>query len=360
MPNRIIKESINESKGLSEVSFFAEDLYKRLITYADDYGRFNADYQIILARLYPREIQIVTVDDIEDAMTELIGANKVQFYTSSAKKEIYGCLPNWSEHQRVRNSKKKNPEPENTEINDYYLKRHIPYELKKKIVERDKFKCKECGRFICSTPISSERFIKMGTGLYHIDHIVPVTQGGRATEENLRLLCPQCNLTRKRKLTFDDILEETQKSIICEKSPQVAAKISEGQRNSALIQSNPNPNPIQYISSSDKSSEDICPERFDNLSVPEANVEAIPLNDGTEWRPTFDECEEFKRLFPAVDIEEEFRKMRAWCLGNRANLKTRRGVKRFVTGWLSRTQDRSHSTGMKTNAKAQRLEKLPF
>ena len=69
MPNRILKESICESRKLSDVSFFAEDLYKRLITYADDYGRFNADYQIILARLYPREMEIVSIDDIDDAMT---------------------------------------------------------------------------------------------------------------------------------------------------------------------------------------------------------------------------------------------------------------------------------------------------
>ena len=72
MPNRILKESINESKPLSEVSFFAEDLYKRLITYADDYGRFNADYQIMRARLYPRELQIVSENDIEDALIENI------------------------------------------------------------------------------------------------------------------------------------------------------------------------------------------------------------------------------------------------------------------------------------------------
>ena len=79
MPNRIIKESINESKGLSEVSFFAEDLYKRLITYADDYGRFNADCQIMRARLYPREIEIVSESDIEDALIELSGIGKVAF-----------------------------------------------------------------------------------------------------------------------------------------------------------------------------------------------------------------------------------------------------------------------------------------
>ena len=56
MPNRILKESICESKGLSECTIFARDLYARLITYADDYGRFNADTQIMLARLYPREM----------------------------------------------------------------------------------------------------------------------------------------------------------------------------------------------------------------------------------------------------------------------------------------------------------------
>ena len=70
----------------------------------------------------------------------------------------------------------------------------------------------------------------------------------------------------------------------------------------------------------------------------EAPVELIPLADSSGWRPTVDEYEEYHRLFPDVDIDAEFRKMRAWCLSN--SLKTRRGVKRFVNGWLSRAQDR--------------------
>ena len=40
------------------------DLYKRLITYADDYGRFNADTMIMRERLYPREYETVTEEDI--------------------------------------------------------------------------------------------------------------------------------------------------------------------------------------------------------------------------------------------------------------------------------------------------------
>lgn len=208
MPNRIIKESINESRSLSELSFFAEDLFKRLITYADDYGRFNADYQIVLARLYPREIQIVSEADIEDALIELSGAGKIGFYTSNPRKEIYGCFPNWNNHQRVRDSKNKFPDPEDTGINDWYLRRFIPMKLKQRIIERDGFKCRICGKYI-STIQDSRRLIKMGAGLYHIDHIVPVSQGGRATEENLQLTCPHCNLSRKRKFTIEEILEMT-------------------------------------------------------------------------------------------------------------------------------------------------------
>lgn len=240
MPNRILKESICESRKLSEVSFFAEDLYKRLITYADDYGRFNADCQIILARLYPREIGIVNIDDIENAMTELIGIGKIAFYTSG-RTEIYGCFPNWSEHQRVRDSKKKCPEPQGTEINDWYLKRFVSKNMKRFILERDEMKCQECGKYIFSDAQSADRAIKFGAGLFHIDHIIPVNQGGRATEENLRLLCPTCNLRRKRHFTIEEIIEFTQKDATCKNSQKLAETCGKLQPNP--IQSNPNPNP---------------------------------------------------------------------------------------------------------------------
>lgn len=231
MPNRIIKDSINESRGLSEVSFFADDLYKRLITYADDYGRFNADFQILRARLYPREIEIVSDQDIEDAMTELAGVGKIAFFTSTAKKEIYGCFPNWGDHQRLRESKAKTPDPDNTDVNDWYLRRFISLDMKIRILERDKYKCQECGKYICADVESPKKLIKMGTGLFHFDHIVPVQQGGRATEENLRLLCPKCNLSRKKVFSADEILKFTR---------QAAATRRETRPES---ESNPNTNP---------------------------------------------------------------------------------------------------------------------
>lgn len=240
MPNRIIKDSICESKGLSEVSFFAADLYKRLITYADDYGRFNADFQIILARLYPREIGLVSLDDIEDAMTELAGVGKIAFYTSKGRDELYGCLPKWKDHQRVRDSKQKIPEPDDVSVNDWYLRRFVPLSMRVQIIERDQFICQECGKMICPGIDSAKRLAKLGAGLFHIDHIVPVDQGGRATFENLRLLCPDCNRRRQRHFTFEEILAFSQEfDTDGGNSEKVAAICGELPPNP--IQSKPNP-----------------------------------------------------------------------------------------------------------------------
>lgn len=76
-------------------------------------------------------------------------------------------------------------------------------------------------------------------------------------------------------------------------------------------------------------------------SEPYADVSAITLNDGTEWLPTQKDFEEYQRLYPAVDVPQQFNKMRAWCLSNPTKRKTIRGVKKFVNGWLAREQDDS-------------------
>lgn len=67
-----------------------------------------------------------------------------------------------------------------------------------------------------------------------------------------------------------------------------------------------------------------------------ADVEALPLEDGTEWKPDIEFYNEMVRLHPNVDVKTEFVKMRGWCISNPMKRKTRRGVKKFVTGWLGR------------------------
>lgn len=239
MPNRIIKDSICESEGLSECSFFARDLYNRLITYADDYGRFNADTQIMYARLYPRELDSVTQEDIIDALLELVGVGKISFYTSKARHGVYGVFPRWGEHQRIRESKAKCPDPDDTDVNDWYLQRFIPMYLKVKVIERDGFKCQICGKFVTSGK-DAKRLAKHGCGMYHIDHLVPVFQGGRATLENLRLTCPQCNMARKKRFSFNEIVAFSTKN---DTEQKFAASCGELPPESNPIQSESNPNP---------------------------------------------------------------------------------------------------------------------
>ena len=54
---------------------------------------------------------------------------------------------------------------------------------------------------------------------------------------------------------------------------------------------------------------------------------------------TFDYLNSLKELFPALDVEQEFRSMAAWLDSHPRNRKTPRGIKRFITGWLERSQN---------------------
>lgn len=80
----------------------------------------------------------------------------------------------------------------------------------------------------------------------------------------------------------------------------------------------------------------------EQTSEPEADVAALILNDGSEWRPTEALFAEYVRLYPNVDVKQQFNEMRGWCLSSPHKRKTRRGITRFVNSWLSREQDKGY------------------
>ena len=69
----------------------------------------------------------------------------------------------------------------------------------------------------------------------------------------------------------------------------------------------------------------------------------IPLSDGTAYNVPREDIEVYKRLYPGVDVEQALRNMIGWSMNAGAQRKTRRGVKRFITNWLSRDQDRGRT-----------------
>ena len=75
---------------------------------------------------------------------------------------------------------------------------------------------------------------------------------------------------------------------------------------------------------------------------PNSTVLTLTLNDGSEYGITQDDIEEYKKTYPAVDIEQQFRSMRQWCRDNPTKRKTKTGIRRFVNSWLEREQNKPH------------------
>lgn len=78
----------------------------------------------------------------------------------------------------------------------------------------------------------------------------------------------------------------------------------------------------------------------------------IPLVDKTEFDVTESMVSEFKDAYPAVDVEQQLRNMRQWCIANPKNKKTRAGVMRFINNWLMKDQNRAGTTKQNANKSA--------
>ena len=86
----------------------------------------------------------------------------------------------------------------------------------------------------------------------------------------------------------------------------------------------------------------ICPEVETSA---QAVFISLPLVTGSgSFDVTFNYLNSLRQLYPAVDVEQEFRKMYGWLDSNPRNRKTARGIKRFITSWLGRAQDRAPIT----------------
>ena len=70
---------------------------------------------------------------------------------------------------------------------------------------------------------------------------------------------------------------------------------------------------------------------------------SLPLNDGTEYPVSVEQCQEWAGLYPAVDVIQQLRNMRGWLDANPAKRKTKRGVNAFIVRWLAKEQDKGGS-----------------
>ncbi len=61
-------------------------------------------------------------------------------------------------------------------------RRMVDKRLRYEVMKRDGFQCQLCGR------------TRADGVILHVDHIIPVSKGGKSTMDNLRTLCADCNL----------------------------------------------------------------------------------------------------------------------------------------------------------------------
>lgn len=112
---------------------------------------------------------------------------------------------------------------------------------------------------------------------------------------------------------------------------------------------------IQMYSDVSKSGDSIADETKKGSSqkqpqptVPEEPpVISLLLNTGEEYGIVQSDIVEWQELYPAVDVMQELRNMKGWCKENAAKRKTARGIRRFITSWLAREQNRGGTVGYK-------------
>ena len=87
---------------------------------------------------------------------------------------------------------------------------------------------------------------------------------------------------------------------------------------------------------------DSCSELSEKSSEQQeelADVAAIPLKDGTEYKMPLKDYQEYCELYPLLDVKRQIALMRKWCEANPNRKKKRAGVKRFINYWLSNEEN---------------------
>lgn len=76
----------------------------------------------------------------------------------------------------------------------------------------------------------------------------------------------------------------------------------------------------------------------------EPSVIELVLNDKSLYPITNKQLNEWQELYPNVEVMQCLRNMKGWLDANPTKRKTKRGILKFVNGWLAREQDKPRKT----------------
>lgn len=93
----------------------------------------------------------------------------------------------WREREREKKREKRRQEYQDRRMANDAEHAKVTRAMRYDVLRRDGFKCVRCGR-------GREDGVKL-----HVDHIVPVSRGGKSTMDNLQTLCEDCNCGKGNK-----------------------------------------------------------------------------------------------------------------------------------------------------------------
>ena len=106
MPQRFLKPGFRTSKRLARCSRHARLLYVCIITLVDDFGRYDADPQLLRAECFPHDDDVRTAD-LKSWLKELSEQDAIVLYESESNP--YLQVTRWIERTRAAKSKYPNP-----------------------------------------------------------------------------------------------------------------------------------------------------------------------------------------------------------------------------------------------------------
>jgi len=269
-------------------------------------------------------------------------------------------------------------------------KNKISLSQREVIAIRDDFKCRYCGKEI------------LNHKNLEIDHIIPLSKGGRTNYANLVCCCKKCNQKKlnnlpeevgfpfvsaqsyhmfealKELLNFPKKLEKFNKvfnknltlnqiknTLFLKKNGIFLDENTLSNKEKKRKEKNNNSSQDQVIGT--KSSNNniyidsgvkytTAPNRK-NDSKPSSKPPKITFNFETrKWENiTPEDIQVWVDAYPACNVRAELKKMRAWLLANPD--KRKKNYKRFIINWLNRQQDRGGTGGTK---KARKTDVRPW
>jgi len=176
--------------------FFYKALIKKAQENADLFELYDDELKLLLSSTLTTSLaktfflyKIIEKREIKKAILKPVIAPKmiiINKYTSPKGERSYMDKKEYFFSQILEIYKSAKNKIDYKETKEYQRKLLSP-SLRYDILKRDGFRCVICGR-------TAEDDVKL-----HVDHIIPVSKGGKTVPENLRTLCDSCNLGKSDK-----------------------------------------------------------------------------------------------------------------------------------------------------------------